>query len=315
MDDLTGRIARLTPEQRRLLNLRMQAPPRDAGSRTIPRRQGDGSTAPLSAAQRRLWFLHQLSPGDTAYSLPAAFRIRGPLDAEALERSLNAIIERHDMLRTAFEDREPGPVQVVHRFRPHPLKRTDLSESLSPERAVENALREKSARPFDLTHGPLIRFHLFRLGDSDHVLYLNAHHIICDEWSIAVFGNEISALYPAFAAGLPPPLAPLDVQFGDEFGLDVFDFLLDLRELLGLSRRVVSEINKLKECHGFLRGLVSLVGFAQAEVAYERAARHQGAGKVILLPTMQCGRFRSMSVRPPILENPRWWPWRSLHVA
>ena len=237
MNDLTSRIAKLTPEQRQLLDLRLKAQPQGAPL-SIPRRQGDRSTAPLSATQRRLWFLHQLSPGDTAYCLPAAFRIRGPLDKRALEHSLNEIVARHEMLRTTFEDREQGPVQVVHPFRPHALEHIDLSGSPSPERAVESALAEESPRPFDLTKGPLIRFQLYRLGVGDHVLYLNAHHIVCDEWSIAVFGRELAAIYasrlpraegtmpseqadqgvgrgPGGPPHLPAPLAALEIQFGD----------------------------------------------------------------------------------------------------
>jgi amino acid adenylation domain-containing protein len=156
---------------------------------------------PLSFAQERLWFLHQLEPAGVAYNIPAAIRLRGPLDAEAVGRALAGIVARHEALRTTFHE---GPVQVVAEHVEIPLTRIDLPEAELPRFA-----REEAERPFDLQHGPLLRTALVRLGPDEHVLLVTLHHIAADGWSVGVLLREFAALYANEA------LPPLSVQYAD----------------------------------------------------------------------------------------------------
>ncbi|HEX5718058.1 MAG TPA: amino acid adenylation domain-containing protein, partial [Thermoanaerobaculia bacterium] len=171
----------------------------------------DGSPAPLSFAQERLWFLDQLEPGSALYNLPYFARVEGPLDAAALERALGAAARRHEALRTVFPVHQGTPVQEVLPPAGLPLPAIDLS-GLAPERREAEARRLAEAearRPFDLERGPLARAALVRLGAEDHLLLLTLHHIISDAWSRTVLIRELQALY----SGSPLPRLP--VQYGD----------------------------------------------------------------------------------------------------
>jgi amino acid adenylation domain-containing protein len=176
-----------------------------------------GGELPLSFAQQRLWFIDQLVPDQPLYHVPGALRLRGPLDASALARAVNEIISRHEILRTTFAAIEGRAVQVVAPSLELPLPVFSLEESPEGERETElRRLADAAARrPFDLTRGPLLRTALVRLGEEDHVLLFTLHHIISDGWSIGVMTGEMVALYNAFAAGRPSPLAPLPVQYAD----------------------------------------------------------------------------------------------------
>ena len=161
--------------------------------------------------------LDQFDPGNTSYNLSAAFRLKGALRVAALEQSVNAIIRRHEILRTVFSAVEGAPVQVISPPRPLPLPVTDFRE-LSPagrEAEVQRRAVEEARRPFDLSHGPLLRASLIRSDDSEHVLLLTFHHIIFDAWSMGVVIRELCLHYDAFSAGLPSPLPELPIQYAD----------------------------------------------------------------------------------------------------
>ncbi|MFL6293834.1 MAG: amino acid adenylation domain-containing protein [Thermoanaerobaculia bacterium] len=166
-------------------------------------RRGRRESAPLSFAQRRLWFLEQLEPGTAVYNVPLIWRLSGPLDVPALERSLAGIARRHEILRTVFREVDGEPVQVVL-SRDLALPVIEVRES-----EAERLVREESRRPFDLAAGPLLRPLLLRLGPEEHRLLLNLHHIVCDGPSAGVLARELEALY----AGLPLPGLPL--QYAD----------------------------------------------------------------------------------------------------
>jgi amino acid adenylation domain-containing protein len=174
---------------------------------------------PLSFAQQRLWFIDQLQPGGATYNMPTAVRLTGALDVSALERSLGALVERHESLRTTFATRhgEPVPVQVIHPPADLPLARVDLSALAEEPREAETwrLATEEAGRPFDLQRGPLFRASLLHLGPDDHVLLLTMHHIVSDGWSMGVLIRELAALYEAFATGRAPRLAPLSIQYAD----------------------------------------------------------------------------------------------------
>jgi amino acid adenylation domain-containing protein len=172
---------------------------------------------PLSFAQQRLWFLEQWEPGNTAYLLPYAWRLRGPLDVAALEASLTALVARHESLRTACAVVDEQPVQVIAPTTPVSLPFQDLTAFPEPGRddEVHRLVHQEAQQPFDLTTGPLWRGQLLRLGPEDHVLLLTFHHIITDGWSMEIVFRELCALYTAQGAGQPALLPPLPTQYAD----------------------------------------------------------------------------------------------------
>ncbi|HEX2094621.1 MAG TPA: amino acid adenylation domain-containing protein, partial [Longimicrobiaceae bacterium] len=179
-------------------------------------RETDGPV-PLSFAQQRLWFIHQLQPGSAAYNLSAAFRIRGPLDVEALRRALEEVVRRHEALRTTFSSVAGRAAQVIHPAGGFRLPMLDLGGLEGEEREAELRLRvgAEESTPFDLATGPLLRVLLIRLGEREHALLLTLHHIVSDGWSTEVMVRELAELYGAFREGRPSPLPPLPVQYAD----------------------------------------------------------------------------------------------------
>ena len=172
---------------------------------------------PLSFAQERLWFLDQLEPGNPFYNTPLALRLRGPLDTDALERSLNEVVRRHEALRTTFATADGQPVQLIAPSLTILLPVLDLRPLAEVERSAEvkRLADEEAQRVFDLARGPLLRATLLRLGQEEHVILLTMHHIISDGWSMGVLIRELSSLYDAFSRGMPSPLPELAIQYAD----------------------------------------------------------------------------------------------------
>ena len=182
---------------------------------------------PLSFAQQRLWFLDQLTELGTQYNIVRAVHLWGPLDDGALERAVNEIVRRHEVLRTTFASVGGQPCQRIAEALEIPLPVEDLTGAGAGERGArvtEVAVREY-ARAFDLRRGPLFRAKLLRLGEEDHVFLVAMHHIVSDGWSMGVLFRELGALYGAYSARRPSPLAPLPIQYAD--------FALWQREWLG----------------------------------------------------------------------------------
>ncbi|HEY54092.1 MAG TPA: amino acid adenylation domain-containing protein, partial [Caldilineae bacterium] len=179
----------------------------------IPRDQ----PPPLSFAQQRLWFLDQLDPNSPQYNIPEAVKIRGRLDVDALERSLNEIVRRHEVLRAAFPTVDGVATQVIAPERHISLERQDLSQFDPAEREQEafRIAQIEAKRPFDLAAGPLVRTKLLRLDEDEHVFLLTMHHIVSDGWSTGILIRELGAIYPAFVAGKPSPLPDLSIQYPD----------------------------------------------------------------------------------------------------
>jgi amino acid adenylation domain-containing protein len=172
---------------------------------------------PLSFAQQRLWFLEQLQPGSPAYNMPVALRLRGKLSVPALRASLSEVVRRHEALRTVFGLSAGQPIQRILPPAAVPLGVVDLM-ALDPrerEGELSRLLREYAGLPFDLTRGPLLRGVLVRLGEAEHAVLLNQHHIVTDGWSVGVLVREVIALYGAFVAGRPSPLPELAIQYVD----------------------------------------------------------------------------------------------------
>jgi amino acid adenylation domain-containing protein len=171
----------------------------------------------LSFAQQRLWFFNQLDPGNSAYNLPAAVRLRGPLNLPALEQSLNEIVKRHESLRTTFGKVEGRPTQVIAPTLTIKLPVVDLRTLPASERETEvrRLVTAEAQRPFDLSQGPLVRGTVLRLGDEEHVGLLTMHHIVSDGWSTGILVREVATLYVAFCAGGSSPLPALSIQYAD----------------------------------------------------------------------------------------------------
>jgi amino acid adenylation domain-containing protein len=174
--------------------------------------------APLSSAQRRLWFLDQLHPGATGYNIPSAHHIRGPLAPELLARALTEVTRRHEVVRSAVADGPGG--QPVHRIRPpEPVKLpVRLVAGDSPqERLARTAqlARDSVLRPFDLRRGPLLRAELFRVDDDDHVLLVCLHHLVADQWTLSLLLREVSELYEAYLLDCGSPLPEPPLQYTD----------------------------------------------------------------------------------------------------
>ncbi len=166
---------------------------------------------PVSFQQERFWLLEQLDRPGVAYNVPCAIRLRGPLDVEALARALDALVARHEGLRTIFVDRADGPRQRVLPPGPLPLAREDLSTIPADGRTGDALARlERFARePFDLSRGPLVRACLLRLDALEHLFALCLHHIVCDGWSIARLVSDLAAAY------VDAPLPPVALQYAD----------------------------------------------------------------------------------------------------
>ncbi|HEX7771280.1 MAG TPA: condensation domain-containing protein, partial [Pyrinomonadaceae bacterium] len=205
MLEIQKKIGGLSPEKRALLELRLKE-------------QGQSfNTFPLSFAQERLWLIDQLGPGSPAYNIPIALQLSGLLNIEALERTVNEIVRRHEVLRTTYRMIDAGPVQAVSPFRATRIPLVDLTHHSETERELETKrlIDEEARQPFNLTTGPMFRVTLLQLDQQEHVLLFTMHHIASDMWSTGVLVREVSMLYEAFSEGRPSPLEELSIQYAD----------------------------------------------------------------------------------------------------
>lgn len=172
---------------------------------------------PLSFAQESIWRLGQLNPGSCAYNSFFILRFAGSLSASFLELSLNEIIRRHEILRTAFTIVDAQPVQVISPSLTISLEIIDLQNIPNTERISEarRLATSEYEHHFDLSSVPLIKTSLLQLNQQEYWLTINMHHIITDGWSLGLLLEELRILYTAFANGLPSPLPELPVQYAD----------------------------------------------------------------------------------------------------
>ncbi|WP_437840117.1 amino acid adenylation domain-containing protein [Sorangium sp. So ce1153] len=202
-----ARLARRAEEARGRLEASL-APPLARVDRAAP--------LPLSSAERRLWFLHELDPEGRGYHLPCALHLDGPIDAAALGRCLTELVRRHEALRTTYDDAGGEPARRIAPPGELALPVTDLSCLPARQREPELAatLSREAKEPFDLRRGPLFRARLFRLGEHASVLFLSLHHIICDGRSMQVLVEELAALLDA-PPGSASQLPPLALDYAD----------------------------------------------------------------------------------------------------
>ncbi len=203
---------RISSEQRRLLS-------RLAGSlpaqETIPR-HGRTGPLPVSFAQSRLWLIEQFALGP-AYNMSAAHRMDFDVRADALERSINELVQRHEALRTRFIAINGEPHQVIDEQVRIPLPVEDLSglDEEARRQQLERRAGEEARAPFDLTRGPLLRVRWLRLAERESALLVTMHHIVSDGWSLGVFVRELSELYQAACDGRAAALPELPIQYAD----------------------------------------------------------------------------------------------------
>jgi amino acid adenylation domain-containing protein len=172
---------------------------------------------PLSFAQSRLWFFDRLEGASATYNIPVALQLLGDLNIPALERAINAIVQRHEGLRTHFELVNDAPIQVISPDISLNIPVVDLQHLAASEQSaqVDRLAIAESQQPFDLAVAPLLRVQLLRRSRTSHVLLITIHHIISDGWSMGVFLDEFSQLYRAYCAGESPQLPALTIQYAD----------------------------------------------------------------------------------------------------
>ena len=172
---------------------------------------------PATVAQLGFWFLDRLEPGNPAWNIAVRFRIRGPLEVSTLERALNEIVRRHEILRTTFAPVDGDPMQFIHSTGLIPVPVEDLSAlpAHARDQEEERLTIADGSLSFDLKAGPLLRARLLRLCKDDHMLLVTVHHIVCDGWSIGILSDELASNYSDFAAGRAPTLPELPLQFAD----------------------------------------------------------------------------------------------------
>ncbi len=185
-------------------------------TREIRQRQR-GSHVPLSFAQQRLWFLHQMLPANPRYNMPQAIRLQGDLDQAALERAFAAIVRRHESLRTRLIVAERGPQQAIDPQGTVPIARVDLRalEAEGRAAAADRICIEESLAPFDLERQWPLRIRLLLLDGREQVLLITLHHAAADGWSLGVFNRELATFYDAFSAGREPEIEDLPLQYAD----------------------------------------------------------------------------------------------------
>lgn len=207
----------LSPEKKALLDQRLGvAAQKHVKSPVIPRRQNQDPT-PLSFAQRQMWVIDRMTPGNPAYNVPVGYRIKGALDVTALEDSVNEIIKRHEVLRTTFAVKDGDPLQLIHPALTINITVTELDHLSGEEREdkLQALASEESVRSFDLSRLPLIRVSLFKLGEAENVVIINLHHIVADGLSIGLMLDELDTFYRAFTCGGDPRPPDLAVQYAD----------------------------------------------------------------------------------------------------
>ncbi|MCL4777493.1 MAG: amino acid adenylation domain-containing protein [Gammaproteobacteria bacterium] len=245
----------------------------------VARREAAAS-APLSWPQQRLWFLEQLEPGNDAYHLHLAFRLRGTLDATALQAALDDLVARHEVLGSTITLVDGEALQ--HPGTAAPLRLA--SAAVDSDAQADALLREWIARPFDLAHGPLLRVLLLDVAAGERLLLLVMHHIVADGWSMAVLLHELSLLYNARLAAVPARLAPLPVQYAD--------YALWQRDLLQ-SARMQAQIEFWKQRLAAAPETVSL----PTDRPRPAVQRHRGAWFRLTLPPALVDGLRALAQR------------------
>ncbi|MCX2829791.1 amino acid adenylation domain-containing protein [Bacillus sp. DHT2] len=176
-----------------------------------------GERVPLSYAQQRLWFLDQLEQNSSIYNIPTAWHLKGKWGIEALEKGYNALLRRHEVLRTVIQEINGEPMQVIKAYTKKSLQVIDLRHFSQEEKELQMKTLTQSEieTPFHLSEGPLIRTQLIIMEEEELVLLCTMHHIISDGWSMGILLDEWFAMYQAFIEEKTVQLPPLALQYAD----------------------------------------------------------------------------------------------------
>jgi amino acid adenylation domain-containing protein len=258
-------------------------PVEDGRPLTSPPHKAEGKKfVPLSFSQQQMWYVCQFQSGTIAYNQPVAWRLSGRPNVNAIEQSLNAIIQRHEALRTTFPWVEGEPLQCVHLHLPLTLKVVDLRSFPEGEResSAQKIILEEARYPLELATDLLLRGTLLQTGDEDYVFLVVVHHIVCDGWSMGILIRELAHFYRHFTAGGEPVLTELPLQYSD--------FSAWQREELG-GEKLETQLAYWKE---------RLRGAAAAELPADRkrapAAAFRGASQAFSLPTDLTLAFKAL---------------------
>ena len=213
MQALIEKVGSLSPQERKALAVLLKQQGVNLFEIAPVFKRQDGEPLRLSYAQERQWFLWQLEPESAAYHIPSVLRLRGRLDLDALQRSFDSLVARHETLRTRFRLDGDEARQEIAASMALPLDIVALGPL--EEGALARQVETTIARPFDLERGPLLRVSLLRLAEDDHVLVLVQHHIVSDGWSMQVMVEELVQLYAAYSQGLDVVLPALPIQYAD----------------------------------------------------------------------------------------------------
>lgn len=198
----------------------VQSPPANTPGRSVPEPAQEATSSgadafPASWMQESLWLLDQIAPGNPAYNLAEAWRLRGRLDGAALRQSWDALLCRHETLRTAFSVQRNQIMQVISAPSPGGVEQEDLCATADPEASLQTRLAAQVRRPFNLRTGRLARAVLFKLAENDHALLIHLHHVIADETSLAVLTRDLAEFYTAALGRRRASLPPLLIQYAD----------------------------------------------------------------------------------------------------
>ncbi|MBU7586537.1 MAG: AMP-binding protein, partial [Nostoc sp. TH1S01] len=216
-NEISIRRSQLSPAKQALLEKRLRGELKlDNQQKSISRRS-QHNPVPLSFSQQRLWFLAQLEPNNPFYNVSAVVRLQGKLNFQALQDSLQEIINRHEVLRCNFQTIEDKDVAFIHAKKILYLPLLDISElSINQQKIeVKKLAHQEVSQPFDLSSDLLLRAKLIQLNPEEHILLFTMHHIVSDGWSIGVLIHELATLYKAFCEDKTASLAELPIQYGD----------------------------------------------------------------------------------------------------
>jgi len=215
MSKTLDRLEQLSPERRALLALKakQQKARAAAAAAVIPKqpRQAGENRFPLSFPQQRIMFFEEYMPGTDRYNFANGYKLIGRLNVDALHLTLNAMIQRHEIMRAVIAYEDDDYVQII---RPELTIEMPIIE-LADESLLFDRMEKEATTPYDFLNGPLVKAMLFRLGPEQHVLVWMTHHLIYDGWSADVFDEELAAIYRSFALGEPANLPELAVQYPD----------------------------------------------------------------------------------------------------
>jgi len=207
-------------DKKRILELMLKkkgiVPRNESKTPLIPARMDKNDLA-LSNAQQRLWFLEELTTDTVAYVFCNRVDLRGTIDLSVLSRAYQEIVNRHEIMRTSYHQKDGIPSQTIHQNIVIDIPLIDLQRLSGSdcETRLQEVINTESKKPFDMKVAPLMRMCIVRLSNQHHVVLQTIHHIVYDGWSLAVIYDELASLYEAFLAGKENPLSELDIQYAD----------------------------------------------------------------------------------------------------